>query len=149
MFSLGPKGSVWAMGYSYCAAPDAGTVAFDLASVPEPDPDRGGVDDEGTLLKADDVTYVPLTGNLAHYGAVFADVEHNGTFPFRLMGDDLAPLTAIGPASDPFTGYDEADGGAGMYRLRMRVTTKAAASTGYVVRLTSLTMSRLDDFGFR
>lgn len=148
LFTLGPKGSIWACRFAYATAPDAGKVKLSLASVPEPDPQRAGVDDVGTLLRSDDVTYVQWLSNLDHYGAVFGDREFGGQAVVRLTGDDHAPMTFIGNPVDPWTGYSTTDGGAGVYRLRMTVYDKNAASTGYKMRITGLAMIRLDDNGF-
>lgn len=147
-FTLGPRGSIWGLRWAFAQAPDAGTFAFELASVPEPDPDRGGVDDAGSLLRSDSLSYVAWGGATDGYAAAFADAGSNSMLVVRIVGADHAPLTAIGPATDPWTGYAEADGGAGVYRVRLIVTGKNGASSGYAVRLTALAMVRLDDFGF-
>lgn len=148
-FTLGPQGAIWAVRCAYAVAPDAAQFFFELASVPEPDPDRAGVDDQGTLLKSDSLSYVAATGTIDGYAPVFADSQLNNQYVFRLMGADHAPLTMIGPATDPWTGYAEADGGAGVYRLRLKVSGKNGASAGYKVYLTALALVRLDDNGFQ
>lgn len=148
LFTLGPKGSIWALRFSYAVAPDAAMVGFDLASVAEPDPARGGVDDAGTLLRSDDLTYIPWSGSFDTYAPAFADSQSGGQVVVRLTGDDHAPCTEIGNTTDPWTGYAETDGGAGVYRVRLKVTGKNAASAGYKVYLTALALVRLDDNGF-
>lgn len=147
-FTLGPKGSIWALRWSYAVAPDAATFAFRLASVTEPDPDRAGVSDAGTLLRSDSLSFLSWGGATDGYAAAFADAQGGGQLALRIMGEDHDPLTAIGPGTDPLTGYAEGDGGAGVYRVRLVVTGKNGLSTGYAVRLTALAMVRLDDFGF-
>lgn len=148
LFTLGPQGSIWALRWSFAVAPNAGTFNFSLASVPEPDPDRAGVDDAGTLLEADSLNYVSWGGSTDAYAAAFADSQSGGQLVVRLTGDDHAPLTQIGVDTDPWTGYAETDGGAGVYRVRLNVSGKNAASTGYKVYLTALAMVRLDDNGW-
>lgn len=147
LVSLGPKGSIWGIYCSYAVAPDAGNFTLSMASVPEPDPLRGGDDDLGTLTEPGGITYIGASTPIHTYAAAFADTSHNGPLrTLRLMGEDNQAMSFIGPTTDPFTGVRLTDGGAGAYRLKLEVTGKDAASTDYKVRLTSLVARRLDDF---
>lgn len=148
LFTLGPKGSIWGLRWSAAVAPNAGKLSFDIASVAEPDPNRAGVSDTGTLLRSDDLTFHAWGSTFDTYAAAFADSEGGGQTVIRLMGDDHAPLTTIGASFDPWTGFAETDGGAGVYRVRAKVTSKNAASTGFKLYLTALALVRLDDNGF-
>lgn len=147
-FTIGPQGSIWALRWSYAVAPDAGKFRFSIASVPEPDPDRAGVDDAGSLLNADDLTYIPWGGTTDGYAAAFADSQSGGQLVQRFKGADHAALTTIDASIDPWTFFGECDGGSGVYRVRLEVFDKNAASTGYKVYLTALALVRLDDNGF-
>lgn len=147
-FTLGPQGSIWALRWAFAVAPNAGKFRFQLASVAEPDPSRSGVSDEGTLLRSDDLSFVAWGGTTDGYAAAFADSQSNSQLVIRVMGADHATLTNVNAGVDPWTGFGEGDGGSGVYRVRLRVFDKNAASTGYKVYLTALAMVRLDDNGF-
>jgi hypothetical protein len=144
--SIGPKGSIWGIGYSYAAAPDGGQFVIDLASVASPNPNRGGFDAAGTLTDAA-LSYHQLSGVQDTYAAAFGDANHNGYFGFRLGGNDGAPFTGF-TGNDPYTGIPRIDGGAGVYSLRIRVTGQNGASAGAICRLTNLVAWRVDDLGF-
>jgi hypothetical protein len=146
LVTLGPKGSIWAMSASFAIAPDAGKLDFSLASVASPNPNRAGVDDAGTLT--DNALSYHLLTSADAYNAAFLDAELGGTSPFRITGDDGAPFTAFLGANDPYTGFRQIDGGAGVYAVRVKVNGKNVASAGFRARMTGLAFYRLDDNGF-
>lgn len=146
-FTLGPQGSIWALRWSFAVAPDAARFDFLIASVTEPDPNRGGFSDAGSLLRAPELNYLTWGGTEDAYSPAFADSQSNGQLAIRVMGADHAPLTHLGLPHDPMTGFNEIDGGSGVYRIRLRVVGKNAASSNYKVYLTALAMIRLDDDG--
>lgn len=144
---LGPKGSIWGLVSSYKSGPDCGKIQFSLASVPSPNPNRSGTNDEGTLTD-NAVTFVDIGAALDTYSASAADASNNGyQATFRLTGDDGATLTAI-TGTDSYTGFSDLDGGAGFYRVRAKITGKNASSSGFKGQLTGVAFFRLDDAGF-
>lgn len=150
-FTLGPEGSLWTAYVGYAAAPDGGKAKLSIASVPSPNPVRGGSNDVGTLQPdssggSDPWNWVEL-GTLDTYAAAFIDAATTFSASFRLMGGDEADLTAIA-GTDPFVPCATGDGGAGQYAMRVEVNGKNVSSSGYVLRITEVTFMRLDDSGF-
>lgn len=144
--ALGPRGSIWGLTYEYAIGPDGGRFDIQLASVASPNPNRGGVNDAGTLTD-NALSYHALATFQESYDPVFADSYLNGFYAFRIAGADGAAFTAFG-ANDPYTGYRTIDGGAGVYSIRLVVSGQNGASSGFKCRITALTMLRLDDAGF-
>ena len=81
--------------------------------------------------------------------AVAGDTTNNGTLgAFRMLGTDNTAFTTYTPGGDAYTGAATINGGAGVYKLQLKVTGQNAASTGFVCDITYLAMVRLDDNGY-
>lgn len=146
MCTLGPKGSIWGVIVAYKFQSTGGQFKVAFGSCESPDPNRPAPN-EGTLSD-NTPTWVEFGQVADTYAPAPADGGFNGTMvQFRIMGDDGAPFTTITPNGDPYTLFDEIDGGAGVYSLRLRCSGKNAASTARQCELTYLAVVRLDDTG--
>lgn len=151
LITLGPQGSLWTALVGCAHAPDAGIFKLSIASVPSPNPLRGGTNDIGTLQPdgsggSDPWNWIEL-GTEDAYAVAFTDTAVTFSASFRLMGQDEVDLTAIA-GTDPFVPCATADGGAGQYAMKIEADGKNPASSSYVVRITEVTFMRLDDSGF-
>lgn len=151
-FTLGPKGSIWGCTATFAIAPDGGIFQVQLASIASPNPNRAGFEDWGTLSDDTPGPWISIL-NVDTYNPVFADDYWNGFQAYRFMGEDGDPLTDFvrdpfgNAVFDPYTGYEEVDGGAGVYFIRCIVTGQNGASAGTKCRLTGLYMLRIGDDG--
>lgn len=149
--SLGPLGSLWKATVGFANAPDGGIFKMSIASVPTPNPVRGGTNDVGSLQPdasgdADPLDWVEL-GSHDTYGVAFTDASELIGASFRLLGQDEADLTNMAD-TDPFVPCAIADGGAGQYAIWVEVDGKNPSSSSYVLRISEITFLRLDDSGF-
>ena len=143
---LGPQGSIWNVWYVSDEGTDYGKVKFQLASLSEnADATVSGFTDvtgamEATELEGDAVTFYDLSAlNGVTHDDHYAAAPVTGTlweqeWQFRIMGSAGTELTAT-PTYSANTNTFHANGGPGLYALRLIVDGKNASSTGYRVRV--------------
>lgn len=155
---LGPKGSIWSLSARHTEGPDHGTLAIQWGTPTEDAPASDGFVDPTGLMQGSDgdgLTYIPfpdaaLNGSFPGYAAAGAkDVLTTSRSEFRIMGESGAVLSAFSAPTDPnATWFRDADGGPGLWNLKLILDTKDAASTSYKYGLSELRVQRIDWLGF-
>jgi hypothetical protein len=139
-FMLGPLGSLHEFVYTIRTGPDYGQPEVFLASIPEDDATSGYANPAGILKDISALTFVKLV-DLQGYSAGLTRNVQRQMQPLRVMGADGAPLTTITTDAD---GNRALDGGAGPYAMKIVVSTKTGASTGFKFDLQDLHRKRTD-----
>lgn len=145
-FPFTPAGSLWGFSVRGKKGPSFGILQIALASVESPNPNRSGVNDDGTFNDQEgDMTFVDVPDAFVNcYNATAASEDwiiRNA--PFRLNGAEGDPLTTFS-GSDAYTGFDLMNGGPGWYMVRLYTDGKHASSSGYAIQISSLVIARVN-----
>lgn len=144
-FSFTPAGSLWSFSARGAEGSDFGILQIALASIGSPNPNRGGVDDRGTLNDQEaDMTFVNVPAAVVDCYNATPLTEHLYMLnaAFRVHGIAGSPLTAFS-GTDGYTGFTLMDGGPGWYMVKVFTNGKHASSSGYRINLSSLVIARV------
>lgn len=155
---LGPYGSRWSVSVRHTTGPDHGILLFYWGTANENGSEAEGWVDPLGLLQASSATSPPVDyvafdavgvgGRIDAYNPVGSkDNFTPSRSEFRILGQPRDQLTAFG-VSSPDGVSSGADGGPGIWNLKLLVSSKNASSSGYEFGISELRVQRIDELGF-
>lgn len=152
-FRLGPYGSRWAVALAAERNTDCGKLTFAWATGTENAPNEGYAVPDGMLDSPWNVnnSYAQFVDFATQdlYSGSAGIVNPYQVGDFRIKGVDGATLTALtDPDPDLGSGVVAADGGAGIWWLRVRINGKNASSSAYRCAIRGMWILRLTHDGF-